>query len=416
MSTRNYGTSRLRPPPPPPKRTSSSRDTSPDSGVSVSSASSFPSTSSLGAAPVTGQTQEEESSQVASSTQNTEADYSQLLDDICSSLDSSTLTVLSLPAVTSKVEKLRTNSHSLNDLKVNKLKETKLDLKKPPVPVRRDSLRLERRKSNRVMLEDRFSFRLEDYFPPPPPFTNCPKTFPTKELFGVRSPIPEYKTYEEHEIGPFSKPTITEKTKSRKSDGAFFSKIFTSKLQSEPLRTSLGNTRYDKVVTLWQLAWMTLRKLFISFGVLEEKKDSHKELSENKKPVIAKKPTLDRSSVSFVPGSVSVTRSQSLRAAPRPRIQVQRLSEAGARGRDKENVHLETGGRVHVVRRAPPPPPRAQWWGLMWILVMQLKSPYWLLACCETQQQYQWMIFNLHEHQTKSPPTTWFISLYYNSI
>jgi len=339
MSTRNYGTSRLRPPPPPPKRTSSSRDTSPDSGVSVSSASSFPSTSSLRAAPVTGQTQEE-SSQVASSTQNTEADYSQLLDDICSSLDSSTLTVLSLPAVTSKVEKLRTNSHSLNDLKVNKLRETKLDLNKPPVPVRRDSLRLERRKSNRVMLEDRFSFRLEDYFPPPPPFTNCPKTFPTKELFGVRSPIPEYKTNEEHEAGPFSKPTINEKTKSRKSDGAFFSKIFTSKLQSEPLRTSLGNA---------------------SFGVLEEKKDSQKELSENKKPVIAKKPTLDRSSVSFVPGSVSVTRSQSLRAAPRPRIQVQRLSEAGARGRDKENVHLETGGRVQVVRRAPPPPPRAQW-------------------------------------------------------
>lgn len=340
MSTRNYGASRLRPPPPPPRRTSSSRDTSPDSGLSVSSssASSLPSTSSLGAAPGTGQTQEE-TSQVALSTQNTEADYSQLLDDICSSLDSSTLTVLSLPAVTSKVEKLRTNSHSLNDLKVNELKVTKPDPNKPPVPVRRDSLRLERRKSYRVLLEDRFSFRSEDAFPPPPPFTNCPKTFPTKELFGVRSPVPEYKSNEEHEIEPLSKPTINEKTKSRKSDGASFSKIFASKLQSKPLRTSLGgNARC---------------------GVLEEKKDSLKELTENRKPVIAKKPTLDRSSL--VPSSVSVTRSQSLRAAPRPRIQAQRLSEAGAGGRDKENVSLDTGGRVKVVRRAPPPPPRAQW-------------------------------------------------------
>lgn len=248
MSARNYGTSRLRPPPLPPKRTSSSRDTSPDSGLSVSStsASSLPSTSSLGVAPVSGQTQEE-SSQVSSSTQNIEADYSQLLDDICSSLDSSTLTVLSLPAVTSKVEKLRTNSHSLNDLKVNELKMIKPDPKKPPVPVRRDSLRLERRKSYRVMLEERFSFRSEDAFPPPPPFTNCPKTFPTKELFGVRSTIQEYKTNEEHEIEPLSKATINEKTKSRKSDGAFFSKIFSSKLQSEPLRTSMGNARYDEM-------------------------------------------------------------------------------------------------------------------------------------------------------------------------
>lgn len=327
MSSRDNGTCRLRPPPPPPRRTSSSRETSPDSGLSVSSTSSIPSTTSLEAASVTEQSHD-----------------SQLLEDICSSLDSSTLTVLSLPAVNSKAEKLRTNSHSLNDLKVKEV--NKLAPQKPPVPVRRDSLRLERRQSNRAKLEDRFSFHQEAVFPPPPPFTNCPKTFPTKELFGVQSPIPEYKPYEEeNKVETLSNPIINAKPKSKKSDGTFFSKIFPSTSQSDPLQTTNSDARS---------------------GVLEEKKAAPYSKLETKKPVIAKKPTLERRSItSILPEcdrpSRLVSRSQSLYISPRPRIQSSTMSEAG--GRDKENVNLEikTGVRAQVVRRAPPPPPaRAQ--------------------------------------------------------
>ena len=232
MSSRDYGTLRLRPPPPPPRRTSSSRDTSPDSGLSVSSTSSHPSTTSLDVALSTDQCTRESDPMTAFS-QDAPTDESQLLEDICSSLDSSTLTVLSLPAVTSKVVKLRTNSHSLNNLKVRGV--TKPAPKKPPIPVRRDSLRRERKTLNsaKLFIPQRFSFRSEDVFPPPPPFTNCPKTYPTKELFGVQSPVLEYK------------PHIKEDLRSRKSEGAFFSKIFSSKPQSEPLRTSLSNARYE---------------------------------------------------------------------------------------------------------------------------------------------------------------------------
>jgi len=285
--------------------------------------------------------------------QEAQTDESQLLEDICSSLDSSTLTVLSLPAVTSKVEKLRTNSHSLNNLKVKGV--TKPAPKKPPIPVRRESLRRERKTldSAKLFIPLRFSFRSEDMFPPPPPFTNCPKTFPTKELFGLQSPIPEYKPHKEDlKVEPPSNMTIKTKPRSIKSEGAFFSKLFSSKPQphSEPLRTSLSNA---------------------SSGVLEEKKAASKqELFANKKPVIAKKPTLDRRSMeseSERSSSRPVSRSQSLYCAPRPLIRIpaprqQRLSVSGAGGRDKENVDLEmeAGGRAQVVRRAPPPPPRRQ--------------------------------------------------------
>ena len=256
MSSRDNGTYRLRPPPPPPRRTSSSRETSPDSGLSVSSTSSIPSTTSLEAASVTEQSHD-----------------SQLLEDICSSLDSSTLTVLSLPAVNSKAEKLRTNSHSLNDLKVKEVNN--LAPQKPPVPVRRDSLRLERRQSNRAKLEDRFSFHKEDVFPPPPPFTNCPKTFPTKELFGVQSPIPEYKPYEEeNKVETPSNPIINAKPKSKKSDGTFFSKIFPSTSQSEPLQTTSSDARYEITCTTcitydmydnWQLNLTTDNRFITNF-------------------------------------------------------------------------------------------------------------------------------------------------------
>ena len=248
MSSRDYGTYRLRPPPPPPRRTCSSRDTSPDSGLSVSSTYSIPSTS-LEAASVTEQSHEESAPMTKPSYND-----SQLLEDICSSLDSSTLTVLSLPTVNSKADKLRTNSHSLNDLQVKEV--NKLAPQKPPVPVRRDSLRLERRQSNRAKLEDRFSFRQEDVFPPPPPFTNCPKTFPTKELFGVQSPIPEYKPYqEEHKVETLSNQIINAKPKSKKSDGTFFSKIFPSIPQSEPLQITMSDVRYEMYDMYDNLIW-----------------------------------------------------------------------------------------------------------------------------------------------------------------
>lgn len=108
------------------------------------------------------------------------------------------------------------------------------------------------------------------------------------------------------------------------------------------------------------------KQIFFSSGVLEEKKAAPYSQLENKKPVIAKKPTLDRRSISILPecdrpSSRLVSRSQSLYNATRPRIQSSTKSEAG--GRDKENVNLEikTGARAQVVRRAPPPPPaRAQ--------------------------------------------------------
>ena len=244
MTSKDYGNYRLRPPPPPPRRTSS-RDTSPDSGLSVSSTSSFPSTTSLEATSVTEQSYEE-CAVGASAPRN--AGASQLLEDICSSLDSSTLTVLSLPAVSSKPEKLRTNSHSLNDLKVQRV--TKPAPKKPPVPVRRDSLRLERRESTTVKLEDRFSFHSEDKFPPPHPFTNCPKTYPTKELFGIQSPIPEFKPQELKRESPV-KPTNNVKAELRKSEGPFFSKIFSSKPHAGSPRTSLSNARYEIRLTDW---------------------------------------------------------------------------------------------------------------------------------------------------------------------
>jgi len=348
MSTRDFGSLRLRPPPPPPRRTSSSRDTSPDSGLSVSSTSSHPSTTSLDVALATEQSSRESDPMTAFS-QDAQTDESQLLEDICSSLDSSTLTVLSLPAVTSKVEKLRANSHSLNNLKVKGV--TKPAPKKPPIPVRRDSLRRERKTlhSAKLFIPLRFSFHSEDVFPPPPPYTNCPKTYPTKELFGLQSPVPEYKPHKEDlKLEPPSNMPRNATPQSKKSEGAFFSKLFSSKPQSEPLRTSLDNA---------------------SSGVLEEKKVASKqELFANKKPVIAKKPTLDRRSMdSERASSRLVSRSQSLYCAPRPQISLpsprqQRLSVSGAGGRDKENVDLaiEAGGRAQMVRRAPPPPPRRQ--------------------------------------------------------
>ena len=112
---------------------------------------------------------------------------------------------------------------------------------------------------------------------------------------------------------------------------------------------------------------------FYSPGVLEVKKIASKqELLPNRKPVIAKKPTLDRKSLSLLPDNDKprtrpVSRSQSLYSAPRPEVRLQspRMSEVGAVSRDlrdKENVELESGagGRVKLVRRAPPPPPRSQ--------------------------------------------------------
>jgi len=226
---------------------------------------------------------------------------------------------------------------------------TKPAPKKPPVPVRRESLRLERRESTTVKLEDRFLFHSEDKFPPPHPFTNCPKTYPTKELFGIQSPIPEFKPQELKRESPV-KPTNNVKAELRKSEGAFFSKIFSSKPHAGSPRTSLSNA---------------------SPGVLEVKKIASKqELLPKRKPVIAKKPTLDRKSL--LPDNDKqrtrpVSRSQSLYSAPRPEVRIQfpRMSEVGAGSRDlrdKENVELESGagGRVKLVRRAPPPPPRSQ--------------------------------------------------------
>ena len=114
---------------------------------------------------------------------------------------------------------------------------------------------------------------------------------------------------------------------------------------------------------------LNIMRRFISSGVLEEKKAASKQgLFANKKPVIAKKPTLDRRSMeSERSSSRPVSRSHSLYCAPRPLIRIpaprqQRLSVSGAGGRDKENVDLEmeAGGRAQVVRRAPPPPPRRQ--------------------------------------------------------
>lgn len=236
MSSQGYGTYRRRPPPPPP-RVSSSRDPSPDSGMSVSSTSSTPSiTVETTSVPEQCQNETSRVSQINS-------EESQLLDDICSSLDSSTLTVLSLPPLTSKVEKLRANSQSLNNLNVKSVTEP---AQKPPVPIRTDSLKLERRRSNKVKLEDRFSFRSVDVFPPPPPFTNCPKTYPTKELFGTHSPTPEYKPDIEKPRAKSSSAATGDLTpRSRNADGAFFTKLFSLKPQSGELRqTNIKNARY----------------------------------------------------------------------------------------------------------------------------------------------------------------------------
>ena len=251
MSFRDrHGTLRLRPPPPPPRRTSSSRDASPDSGLSLSSTSSHPSTTSLEAASSTEQRRGESapSSPVPIFSQSARADESQLLEDICSSLDSTTLSVLSLPEVNSKVEKLRTNSVSLNDLKVKGVTKPPAP-KRPPVPVRRESLRQERKSLNsaKFYIPLRFSFHSEDMFPLPPPFTNCEKTYPTKTLFGFKSPVPEYKQNDDEDLKVENPSNTTKNTTpgSRKLDGAFLSKIFPSNPRSEPLGTSLSNSRYE---------------------------------------------------------------------------------------------------------------------------------------------------------------------------
>ena len=250
MSFRDrHGTLQLRPPPPPPRRTSSSRDVSPDSGLSLSSTSSHPSTTSLEAASSTEHRRGESapSSPVPIFSQQAHNDESQLLEDICSSLDSTTLSVLSLPEINSKVEKLRTNSVSLNDLKVKGV--PKPAPKRPPVPVRRESLRQERKSLNsaKFYIPLRFSFHSEDMFPLPPPFTNCEKTYPTKTLFGIKSPVPVYKQndVEDLKVEPPSNTTRKTTPGSRKLDGGFLSKVFSSDPRSEPLRTSLSNARYE---------------------------------------------------------------------------------------------------------------------------------------------------------------------------
>ena len=98
-------------------------------------------------------------------------------------------------------------------------------------------------------------------------------------------------------------------------------------------------------------------QLFTSPGVLEANKAaSNQELFANKKPVIAKKPTLNRRSMdSHMTGLRPVSRSHSMYCAHSTQVR-----RAG--GRDKENVDLqmEAGGRAQVVRKAPPPPPRRQ--------------------------------------------------------
>ena len=148
-----------------------------------------------------------------------------------------------------------------------RLNDDKQHQQQPPKPpVRRESMRSDPRHRTSISLEQRFQSRFHppSSFPAPPPYENCPKTYPTKELFSsprvdqgrteVRrpqevlktrssSPFPRHQS-SRHIMIREASPAFREddsntarKHKSRRSldsGSVFFSKILTLKSSLSP--------------------------------------------------------------------------------------------------------------------------------------------------------------------------------------
>ena len=235
-----------KPPPPPPRRHQGSSSETPaqfhvstsarsceesslDSGISTSSSlSSLPSTASL---EIT--VNDQDTSDYSRNFNSTAVEEdSPLLGEISLALTNSSLTsVLSLPpelTVNDEESALEPISTSL----------TIPRKAAPKPPVRRDSIRSDAPKRNRISskynLEERFStkFHPVESFPPPSPLSNCQKTYPTKELFGEQ-------TEDKEELNGTSKQELEGNSKSRRSDSVF-SKMFSLKTNSASKRASVS--------------------------------------------------------------------------------------------------------------------------------------------------------------------------------
>ena len=238
-----------KPPPPPPRRHQESSAETPsnsqaqvptrknsceesssvDSGISTSSSSSsLPSTASLEI------TVNDHDAIDYSRTFNSTAfdEDSPFLREISLALQNSSLaSVLSLPQESSakdeEIELERTSTSLIIPRKAA-----------PKPPVRRDSIRSEpprnRKSSSKYKLEERFASQFHSYenLPSPPPFTNCQKTYPTKELFGDGK-----KDEQDSQEVPKPEPEVS--SKSRRSENVF-SKMFSLKTSLTSRRTSVS--------------------------------------------------------------------------------------------------------------------------------------------------------------------------------
>ena len=198
------------------------RSSSPDSGLSLSS-SSLPSTTSLEA-----DQDVSDAGKLLSSTRINED--SRDLSDLSFSLQNSSLSA-TLSAFRREEDRLSTSDPHPPTL--NESGPPKIRKAAPKPPQRRDSLRSTRKNSIARNLEERFAgkFRPVSSFPPPPEFTNCPKTYPTKELFGVAETEKTSETLNVAGGGEEEVPRIHSRTSQSSTGGgaAFFSRIFSLK-------------------------------------------------------------------------------------------------------------------------------------------------------------------------------------------